>query len=163
LLFGIVSLSRAAETPPVRPGLWEVSASGPSITDRIKNTPPDKRQSMEQVAGISIRGDTIVRRVCITQEMLAAGISNKNRPDCDFKQTWKGKNTKITFQCPNGSQGRGELTYATKESFKGWMDSERSEKPRSNQTQTKPELEKKTIRVMHSGKWMAKDCAAKNN
>jgi Protein of unknown function (DUF3617) len=163
LLLAITAMANAAEPPPVRPGLWEVSISGPSITERIKNTPPDKRQSMEQFAGISIRGESMVRRVCITPEMLAEGISTKNRPDCDFKQAWKGKVSKITFQCPNGSQGKGELTYPNKESYKGWIDSERSEKPRSNEPEAKPEASKKTIRVLQSGKWMAKDCAAKNN
>jgi hypothetical protein len=153
----------ANDTPPVRPGLWEVTVSGASVAERIKNTPFDKHQSMEQFAGISIRGDTMVRRVCITSEMLALGISTKNRPDCNFKQSWKGKVTKITFQCPNGSQGKGELTYPNKESYKGWIDSERSEKTPNNEVQTKTEASKKTIRVLQSGKWMAKDCAAKNN
>jgi Protein of unknown function (DUF3617) len=163
VLLGFASVVIAAESPPVRPGLWEVTVSGPSIAERIKNTPSEKRQSMEQFAGISIKGDTMVRRVCITPEMLAQGISTKNRPDCDFKQTWKGKVTKITFQCPNGSQGKVELTYPNKESYKGWIDSERNEKPRSNELEAKPEVSKKTIRVLQSGKWMAKDCAAKNN
>jgi hypothetical protein len=120
------SAAQGMEPVPVRPGLWEVTVSGPSIAERIKNTPPDRRQSMEQVAGISIKGETMVRRVCITPEMLAKGVSTKNRPDCDFKQEWKGKITKITFQCPNGSTGKGELNYVNKESYKGWMDSERS-------------------------------------
>lgn len=163
LLWSITTGALANDVPPVRPGLWEVSISGPSISERIKNTPPDKRQSMEQYAGISVRGETMVRRVCITPEMLTQGISTKNRPDCDFKQTWKGKVTKITFQCPNGSLGKGELTYSTKESYKGWIDSERSEKPRGDETPVKPDASKKTIRVLQSGKWMAKDCAAKNN
>jgi hypothetical protein len=163
LLLSISPLAKASDTPPVRPGLWEVTVSGPSITKRIKNTASDKRQSMEQFAGIAIRGDTMVKRVCITPEMLAQGESTKNRPDCNFKQTWKGKVTKITFQCPNGSQGTGELIYPNKESYKGWIDSERNEKPQSNAPPVKPMVSKKTIRVLQSGKWMAKDCAAKNN
>jgi hypothetical protein len=167
-----VSAAQGMEPVPVRPGLWEITVSGPSIAERIKNTPPDRRQSMEQVAGISIKGETMVRRVCITPEMLAKGVSTKNRPDCDFKQEWKGKITKITFQCPNGSTGKGELNYVNKESYKGWMDSERSagaqnsvpnSAPNSEQEVKKPRNEKKTIRVLQSGKWMAKDCAAKNN
>jgi Protein of unknown function (DUF3617) len=164
--------------PPVRPGLWEVVASGPSISERIKNTPVEKRQTMEQVAGITIRGDAIVRRVCITPEMLAQSISIKTRPDCTFKQEWKGKVTKISYVCPNGSGGQGELTYPNKESYKGWMDSERAEKPGAdagsntpsggqnnsqNNSQNSAQKSKKTIRVIQTGKWMAKDCAAKNN
>jgi Protein of unknown function (DUF3617) len=163
LVLSVSPVVTASDTPPVRPGLWEVTISGPSIAERIKNTPSDKRQSMEQFAGIAIRGDTMVRRVCITPEMLAQGVSTKNRPDCNFKQTWKGKTTKITFQCPNGSQGNGELTYPNKESYKGWIDSERNEKPQSNAPQVKPVASKKTIRVLQSGKWMAKDCTARNN
>jgi hypothetical protein len=152
-LLSITPLVAATDAAPVRAGLWEVTVSGPSISERIKNTPVEKRRSMEQVAGISIQGETMVRRVCITSDMLAQGISTKNRPDCEFKQTWKGKVTKITFQCPNGNQGKGELTYPNKESYKGWIDSEKSV----------PQAGKKTIRVLQSGKWMAKDCAAKNN
>jgi Protein of unknown function (DUF3617) len=59
--------------------------------------------------------------------------------------------TKITYQCPNGGSGKGELTYSDKENYKGWMDSQQ------NQNTKKP------VRVLQSGKWMAKDCAAKNN
>jgi hypothetical protein len=154
LLMFLSSAISAAEPPPVRPGLWEISVSGPSISERIKTTPADKLKSMEQVAGITIRGDAMVRRVCITPEMLAQGISIKNRPDCEFKQQWKGKATKISFQCPNGNAGKGELNYPNKENYKGWIDSGRS---------NTPENTKKKNRVLHSGKWMAKDCGAKNN
>jgi hypothetical protein len=157
---------QAADDIPVRPGLWEVTASGPSISERIKSTTPEKRQSMEQVAGVSIRGDSLVRRVCITPDMIARGVTTRNRPDCDFKQTWKGNVSKITFQCPNGSWGRGELTYPNKESYKGWMESDRTAKNKSSETaQKNPKTPptKASVRVLQSGKWMAKDCAAKNN
>jgi Protein of unknown function (DUF3617) len=158
-LLGLAPVAIADDTPPVRPGLWEVTVSGPSVSERIKNTPADKRQSMEQIAGISIRGETMVRRVCITPEMLAQGISTRNRPDCEFKQTWKGKVTKVLVQCPNGGKATGELTYPNKETFKGWIDSEKSESPQRDTAPGKTDAAKKTTRVLHSGKWMAKDCA----
>jgi Protein of unknown function (DUF3617) len=151
LLLSLTCIVGAAEAVPVRPGLWEISASGPSISERIKNTPPDKRQAMEQAAGISIRGEIMVRRACITPEMLKQGISIKNRSNCELKQVWKGRVTKINYQCPNGGSGKGELTYSDKENYKGWMNSQQ------NQNTKKP------VRVLQSGKWMAKDCAAKNN
>jgi hypothetical protein len=152
----------AADPIPVRPGLWEITASGPSISERIKNTPIDKRASMAQDAGITIRGDAMVRRVCITPEMLARGTSIRARPDCSFKQEWKGKVTKISYQCPSGSAGTGELTYSTKESYKGWMESERrSEKPATD-LDNQAKGNNKAIRVLQAGKWMAKDCAATN-
>jgi Protein of unknown function (DUF3617) len=158
----------AADPVPVRPGLWEISASGPSISERIKNTPVDKRPSMAQDAGITIRGDAMVRRVCITKEMLARGTSIKARADCSFKQEWKGKVTKISYQCPSGSVGKGELTYSTKESYKGWMESERlNAKPATDPNIQTKQTDKatgknKAIRVLQAGKWMAKDCAATN-
>jgi Protein of unknown function (DUF3617) len=158
----------AADSVPVRPGLWEITASGPSISERIKNTPVDKRSAMAQDAGITIRGETMVRRVCITPEMLARGTSIKARPDCSFKQEWKGKVTRISYQCPSGSAGAGELTYSTKESYKGWMESERRPEKRATDLDTqakqadKASGQNKAVRVLQAGKWMAKDCAATN-
>jgi hypothetical protein len=151
LLLDVTCIVRASETIPVRPGLWEISTSGPSITDQIKSTPPDKRQAMEQAAGISIRGDKMVRRVCIPAELITQGFSVKRRTGCDLRQVWNGKTSKITYLCANGSSVHGELTYPNKESYSGWMDSKNSKNA------------KKSVRVLQSGKWMAKDCAAKNN
>jgi hypothetical protein len=150
---GLVQSVFAVEIP-VRAGLWEVTLSGQSIAERIKNTPAEKQKTMEQVAGLQIRGETMVRRVCISKEMIAQGTSIKSRPDCPAKQTWKGGQSQLTYTCTNGASGKGEFFYKDKENYTGWLDSMRT---------AKGTREKQLTRVTQTGKWLAANCNATNN
>jgi hypothetical protein len=143
----------AAEIP-VRAGLWEITLSGPSIAQRVRNTSADKQKTMEQVAGLQIRGDTLVRRVCISKEMIAQGSSIKSRPDCPATQTWNGKQSQLTYLCTNGASGKGEFNYKDKENYTGWLDSLRTAKDSG---------EKQLTRVNQTGKWLATNCNATIN
>lgn len=81
LVLGFVVASAAAQTPPIKPGLWEFRTDRtvggqqmPDMAERMKSMPEEQRKRAEAMMkrhGVDARGGAM--RICMTREMLDQG------------------------------------------------------------------------------------------
>ena len=117
-----------AQTPPIKPGLWEVhserevdgkKAAAPA--DRMKNLPPEARAKMEAMMkerGVSM-GDGGATRVCLTKESLAAGRLQAEAAGCKTDYSTRTSNTwKFHSSCPTMKvESDGEIVFSGSDSY----------------------------------------------
>ena len=157
-----------AQTPPMKPGLWEVTpdsqmVNGQPIPDmsaklaeQMKHMPPDMRAQMEaqmKARGIQLAPDSkgLNMRMCITKEMLAQNRWQKVEGHCQNAApkitgaTWRWK-----FTCSEPpSDGEGSTTFQGSEAYTGDMQMHTT---RNGQVQT--------VAMKHHAKWLGADCGA---
>lgn len=88
LCLNLAACSVFAQSPPIKPGLWEVrnerSADGeamPDMSERIKAMPPEQRQRMEAMMkkrGVDAKDGAL--RICLTRETLDQGHWHSGGP-----------------------------------------------------------------------------------
>jgi hypothetical protein len=107
-------------------------------------------QDMMARQGVSMNGDGIVSKVCVTREMAQRGdMPMENRKDCTVNRIPAGPSTyKWTMNCPKGS-GAGEMSFQGDSAFRGSMQfkSNEADKPQD-------------IQMEVSGKWLGADCGS---
>ncbi|MEO8527025.1 MAG: DUF3617 domain-containing protein [Caldimonas sp.] len=147
-----------AQTPPIKPGLWEVHSErevngkkAPAPADRMKNLPPEARARMEAMMkqrGVSM-GEDGATRVCMTKESLASGRLQAEAAGCktDYS-TRTGSTWKFHSSCPSLKvESDGEIVFSGTDSYTMTVSSTLS-------SMTPPRLSRTTL----NGKWMGASC-----
>ncbi|TAK94423.1 MAG: DUF3617 domain-containing protein [Aquabacterium sp.] len=160
------TIALAADVPPMKPGLWEVTPDSQMINgkplpdmsaklaEQMKRMPPEMRAQME--AQMKARGlqmapgsNGMAMRMCITKDMLNQNRWQKMDGRCQntsLKQsgsTWSWK-----FSCTEpASEGEGSTTFQGSEAYTSDMEIRSS---RNGQTQT--------MNMKHHAKWLSSDC-----
>jgi hypothetical protein len=168
ILAGGAALALAAEAPPLKPGLWQITTvrtvngqAAPSGMDRLQNLPPEARERVAaamQARGVALPdsgGGAI--RICMTREALERG-QWQQQPDnghCDtsFSQrtgkAWKWHSV-CTLPRLNGTvTADGEASFADTENYQVTLSSTMQAMGRTTQSANRM-----------SAKWLATDCGA---
>lgn len=154
----LVPALASAQTPPIKPGLWEVhterevdgkKAAAPA--DRMKSLPPEARARMEAMMkerGIAM-GDGGATRVCLTKESLASGMMQAEAAGCKTDYATRTSSVwKFHSSCPAMKvESDGEILFSGSESYTMTVASTLS-------SATPPRLSKTTM----NGKWMGAAC-----
>ncbi|MEP6739416.1 MAG: DUF3617 domain-containing protein [Caldimonas sp.] len=154
----VVAPLAAAQTPPIRPGLWEVhserevngqKAAPPA--DRMKNLPPEARAKMEAMMkqrGIAVGGDGATR-VCLTKDSIASGKLQAEAAGCKTDYSTRTSSVwKFHSSCPAMKvESEGELVFSSADSYTMTVSSTLS-------SSTPPRLSKTTM----NGKWLGASC-----
>jgi Protein of unknown function (DUF3617) len=158
--------AQAADAPPIKPGLWEVTndsrkMDGHAMPDHsaqmaeaMKKMPPQMRQQMEarmKANGVqmapSATGNTTVR-MCLTKDMLEQNRWQQNDHNCKMDppsrsgSTWKWK-----VVCPQGT-GEGTTTFSSPEAYTTQM----------HMTMAREGGTQHTMDMTHRAKWLGADC-----
>ena len=146
-----------AQTPPVKPGLWEISSDrdasgrkGPPPADRLKNMPPEARAKIEAMMrekGVAMNADGTTR-ICMTKETMdPARWANTASCKTDYatrsSSSWKWHS--VCTQ-PQGVVD-GEAVFASTESY-----------TISTSTTFTLSGEAKVSQHKMQGKWLGGDC-----
>jgi hypothetical protein len=115
----------SAQTPPIKPGLWEVTRPGSDdksaqMAERLKNMPPDKRAQVEAMMkknGIDITASGATR-VCFDKDSMdVAQLQSQTTCKTDFSSrtssSWKWHSV-----CPDfKSVSDGEAIFTNAENY----------------------------------------------
>ncbi len=134
---GLITWSAAyADTPPMKPGLWEITRlshliNGQPVPDpsammaeQMKNIPPQMRQQIEaqmKAQGVQMgsSGGASTVRMCITADMLAQNRWHKAEQGCSTTSMSRNGNTwtwKLKCTQPPG-EGEGSTTFSGSEAY----------------------------------------------
>lgn len=167
---GTMGPARAADTPPIKPGLWEMVSesqkiNGQAVPDRsaemaaqLKNLPPEMRQKIEaqmKAHGMQMPtaapGGGMAMRMCVTPEMLAQNRWQATQGDCQSQVTSRSGSTwKWAVRCTKPpAQGEGTTTFNGSEAYS-------SEMRMSTQHQGQPQV----MTMKHRARWLSSDCGS---
>jgi hypothetical protein len=124
----LFAASAAAQTPPIKPGLWQMQSTrlldgqkAPDPAAQLKNLPPEARARMEQMLkqqGIDVGGNG-GSRMCMSAESFERNTWQGSQHDC--KTDWKsrsGKRWTWTSTCmAPPSQSEGEAVFTDAENY----------------------------------------------
>jgi hypothetical protein len=122
-----VAVPAAAQTPPIKPGLWEIRSEGvgdaqksAQAAERMKSLPPDVRAKIEATMkekGIDMRADGATRVCFDKQSMDISQWQNRSSCKTDFTlrsgSLWKWH--AVCAQPPSVSDG--EAIFSSAESY----------------------------------------------
>ncbi len=158
LAAALVPALAVAQTPPIKPGLWEVHSerevdgkkTAPPA-DRMKNLPPEARAKMEAMMkerGVSL-GDGGATRVCLTKESLASGKMQAEAAGCKTDYVTRTSSVwKFHSSCPAMKvESDGEILFSGSESYTMTLASTLS-------SSTPPRVSKTTM----NGKFLSAAC-----
>jgi len=153
----LTALAAAAQSPPIRPGLWEVQSESASEgkkvappAERLQNLPPEARAKMEAMMkqkGIAL-GPGGVNRICFTKESIAAGSwQSSARCKTDYtvqtSSAWKWQSV-----CNEPAMRiEGVATFASPESYTV-----------NTSTTLTASGQKRTAQTSVKAKWLGADC-----
>ncbi|MBA4141603.1 MAG: DUF3617 domain-containing protein [Nitrosospira sp.] len=155
----LASSAGSADKIPVRPGLWEVTATS-LLLAMVPHIPPDQMQMLTSLAeqhGIDmprIQNGAVISKVCVTQQMAEQEIPayfHQEHIGCSVKNTTRTENGyKMDIVCANPrleGSGTAEGTFTNPESFTG-------------QTEFNGTLQGKPIndQVDMTGQWISASC-----
>lgn len=157
-----------AETPPIKPGLWEVISEAPMVNgqampdmsakmaDQMSKMPPQMRQQIEaqmKARGVQMAqpasGGGMAMRMCLSKEMLAQNRWQKTEGRCQNTALNKsGATWTWQFTCtePPGS-GEDSTTFLSNEAYVNELHMNTERKGKATSTVLK-----------HRGKWLGADC-----
>lgn len=166
--YGLVAMcalavgSAQAETPPIKPGLWQVQTErlvdgkktvemSEQMKEQMKGMPPEVRQKMEEMmrkSGVDMSGAAGMK-MCLSRESLDQGNWQGERTGCKTEFTSRTKTSwKWRSKCdqpPSTSEGDSEFkdteNYTVNSSTTMTMDG-------------RPQTTKMTLK----GKWLGADC-----
>jgi len=149
----------AAQTPPIKPGLWQVHSErevdgqkAPDMTAQLKDLPPETRRQMEammKARGVDASGGGDPK-ICFDKESLDAGRWRNEQGSCktDFsaqtpsRWAWKSVCTQ-----PMASTSQGETVFTSPQSYTTKVTTAMT-------VNGKPT----TTRMTMTSKWLAADC-----
>ncbi|MDO6746209.1 DUF3617 domain-containing protein [Gilvimarinus sp. 1_MG-2023] len=160
----VAALPLHAETPTIKPGLWQNSIDFSTESGELEKQMEQVRQQLAQLPeaqkqmmanmlksqGLDFDLDSQTFKTCLSPERAAEGqftVSEKN--DCQTDEVSKvdGK-TVLNFSCDGEkNNGSGSVTFHSDEHYAGQSQST---------TEINGKLEQ--ITVEHSGKWLGTDC-----
>ncbi len=161
-------IAHAADTPPIKPGLWEITATsqqldgqampdmGAQMAEQMKNLPPEMRKQIEaqmKAKGVQMSptqaGGTRVRS-CVSKESLDHNRWQGTQGDCTNQITSRSGNTwkwKVSCTKPP-SQGEGTTVFVSPEAYTNDM----------RMTMPQPQGKPQVMTMKHSAKWVSSDC-----
>jgi hypothetical protein len=150
-----------AQTPPIKPGLWQVHSQRevdgqkvqmPDMSERMRNLPPEARKQMEAMMkqrGVDMSGGGGDMKICLTRDSLDPSQWQKHQDTCttDFSSrtstAWKWRTT-----CTDPvAETDGEATFISPDAY--------TVKTVTRLTiQGKPSVTRMTL----DSKWLGADC-----
>lgn len=162
----LVTGAQAADTPPIKPGLWQVTADSQQLNgkplpdmsaqlaEQMKRMPPEMRAQMEaqmKAKGVQMApgGGNMAIRMCMTKEMLDQNRWQKTEGNCkNTSMTHSGNTWSWKFTCTQpASEGEGSTTFTDSTSYNSDI---RITSQRNGQPQT--------VSMKHHAKWLGADC-----
>lgn len=159
--------SFAADTPPIKPGLWEVVNEGQKMNGQampdhsaqmaevMKSMPPAARKQMEaqmKARGVQMApaaGGGMAARMCLTADMLAQNRWQKSEANCKTEILSRSSNAwKWKVTCPQ-NQGEGTTTFSGSEAYTTQVHMTMVQDGR-----------KQTMDMTHKAKWLGADCGS---
>ncbi|MBW8829200.1 MAG: DUF3617 domain-containing protein [Burkholderiales bacterium] len=129
-MFAFATTARAQNTPPIKPGLWDVQVEhegGPKMPDmneRMKNMPPEQRKKIEMMMkehGVGMSGGPGTLKICLNKESIDRGHwQGEHDTHCKTEVTNMGStNWKWQSMCgePYKSVSDGEATFTDPEHY----------------------------------------------
>jgi len=159
----------AADTPPIKPGLWEMTQHGQKMNGQampdasaqmaaaMKDMPPEMRKRMEaqmKAHGVQMSpsaGGGMATRMCLTREMLDQNRWQRTDGHCSSQVVSRSGNTwKWKVNCTQPpADGEGTTTFTGQEGYQTEM--------RMNMVQ---DGRRQTMEMKHSARWLGADCGA---
>ncbi|MFT4240637.1 MAG: DUF3617 domain-containing protein [Acidovorax sp.] len=151
----------------MKPGLWEMQSSMQQgnagqqnamaqMRQQMDSMPPAQRKQMEAMLakqGMSLAGDGMRMKTCITPEMAARYDVPPQREEggCTTRaQPRVGNTVRFSYQCANPpSQGEGAVTWSGSDAYSMRVETT---------TTVRGKAEKSTVES--SGRWLAADCGS---
>jgi len=164
LLLATIAHTSYAETPPIKPGLWEnqvdfKTESGElekqmmQLRHQLEQLPEAQRQmmaSMMKSQGVDFDLDTQTFKSCISKARAEQGdFTVSENSECQTTDvTEQDGNTVLNFSCDGEKNtGSGTVTFYSDESYSG-----------ESKTVTDINGKQEQITMMHSGEWLGADC-----
>lgn len=154
-----LAASAQAQTPPIKPGLWQLHNSrmsqGGQAMDmgaQMKNMPPEARKRMEEVMkqkGMDLGAGDGTMKICMTKESLDQGNWRGTQHGCttDFKNR-TASSWKWSAVCTNPpSESEGEAVFTSPEAYT----------VKSKTTVTRG-AQKQVMDMTVNAKWLGADC-----
>lgn len=166
LTLALTAITAGAQTPTMKPGLWEHSFTMKSQSGQMEQgmaelqkqlaaMPPEKRKQMEQMmaqSGVAMGAKVNMVKVCITPEDAARMEVPKYNDQCKQEVTQRSASTlKFKFTCTGQppTSGEGEVTFNGPTAYT-------SKSVVNTRVDGKPER----MTMDQAGKWLAADCGA---
>lgn len=165
----LLTIALAAALPvsaqTMKPGLWEVATQIQSANGQVeqamamaqqqmKTMSPEQRKMMNDMMaknGVSLSGNGVTAKVCITKEMAArndAPIQTQNGCTSTHSPIVNGK-MKVTYSCAQPkSSGEGELTFEGDKAYRMTMRSTGVQGATGEMT------------MSGNGRWLGSDCGS---
>jgi hypothetical protein len=162
---GLMALATATAThaQSQRPGLWEhrstVQARSGEMAEQLAEMkkqmaalPPDQRQAMEQMVGMSVTSDgrSVTAKHCITPEEAANALIPSHDDECTYTITQRSASfIKARFVCADEGRtsGEGEYRFSGDTGYSGTFKV-------TTLVDGKPER----MDMKQSGKWLSAQC-----
>jgi uncharacterized protein DUF3617 len=151
-----------AQTPPIKPGLWQVrserevdgqKAKMPDMSEHLKNMPPEQRKQIEAMMkqrGVDMSGGSMNdMKICLSKDSLDRDQWQRNQGSCktDY-QTRVGNTWKWHTSCREpAAETDGEAHFTSSESY--------TVKTATTMT---VQGETRTSRMTLNSKWLGADC-----
>lgn len=121
-----IALSTAAQTPPIKPGLWQVKSvhevdgqKAPDMAEQFRNMPPEARKQVEammKARGVDMSGGGDLK-VCLDKASLDQGRWRNEQSGCktDFSAQTSSRWAWKSVCGPTSSEG--ETVFASPEAY----------------------------------------------
>jgi hypothetical protein len=162
-------LAAASALPAVaqtmKPGLWQVDTTLQSANGQIEQAmalaqkqmegmAPEQRKRLNEMMaknGVSLSGNGVSAKVCITKEMAArndAPIQTQGSCTTQHSAIVSGR-MQVSYQCTQPpSHGEGEITFTDDKSY------------RMNMRATGPQGAAQMVTINGTGRWLGASCGA---
>lgn len=167
ILLASTALQAHAESPPIKPGLWEMTTvsrevNGKTMPDmsaqmaeNMNKLPPEMRARMEEqmkARGVQMTpgaGGQMAVRMCITKDMLDRNQWQKTEGNCkNTAMSHSGATWSWKFSCTQPpSDGEGSTTFTSSDAYNSDI-----------HINTQHNGQAKTMHMKHQAKWLGSDC-----
>jgi TolA-binding protein len=164
LLLAVVAQSSLAETPTIKPGLWqsqinfktesgELEKQMAQMRKQLEQLPEAQRQMMSNMMksqGVDFDFETQAFKSCISKERAERGdFTLSENDECETTDiTQQNGNTVLHFSCDSDqAQSSGQVTFYDDTHYSG-----------ESHTTTDINGQQEHITMTHSGEWLGADC-----
>jgi len=164
LLLATIAQTSYAESPSIKPGLWENQIDFTTESGELEKQMAQMRQQLEQMPesqrkmmasmmesqGLNFDFKTQAFKSCVSKERAEQGdITVTENSECETTSVTKqGGKTVVNFSCDGKlNNGSGSVTFYSDESYSG-----------ESKTTTDINGKQENITMTHSGKWLGSDC-----
>lgn len=168
-----LALAVAAQTAPIKPGLWESSMRIQSndmppvdplggIAAELDKMPFEQRKKTEQMLlqqGIAVGPDGARSRMCMSADMIARMTQPSREGSCQTTPApMKGNTIPFDHRCTQpATQGQGVITFDGPEAYSMQLQTQTQIAVPASGTQPAQTVSVRT-RIQSSSQWMGADC-----